>query len=89
MALSPLPHFTSTAVRNCPQSKTPSPATCHLGVEANVLLQCKKCTLMSTQAVLLARPALHRNVRAMGSFLRQAHNSTRSRGPSVTRLAYW
>ena len=48
-----------------------------------------KCQLFTTTAGLLARPGITRTTRAFGSLLRQARNTTRRRGTSVTQLSYW
>jgi hypothetical protein len=40
-------------------------------------------------SVVLVRPRLSRALAAWGSFLRQAHNTTRARGSALSRLSYW
>lgn len=99
MALSPLSHFTSAKISNGPPKFTGDhddtadahatssapPAPSHgISVDANSLLRCKHCRLFPNKAVLLARPALHRSARALGSVLRQEYNTTRTRGRGVT-----
>jgi hypothetical protein len=45
--------------------------------------------MFRTEALLMARPALQRTIRAFGSFLRQYHGTTRNRGSGVTELSAW
>jgi hypothetical protein len=88
MVISPLSHFSTNKVVNCPPGKTPPPASeCTLGVSSatrNV-----RTLMWETKGLMLARPALTRSIRAFGSVARQVHNTTRNRGPGVTKLSYW
>jgi len=51
--------------------------------------QCHKCALYESSSLLLARPSLQRSIRAFGAMVRQAHNTTRLRGPGVNQLSQW
>ena len=91
MVISPLSHFSSNFVVNCPAGKGPpsDPSKCTLGVNAVMNPKCKQCYLFPTQSLMLARPALQRCLRAFSSAVRQAHNTSRNRGPGVSVLSYW
>ena len=87
LALSPISHFSSQGVINCPPvdkelpkgSKAP-PESCSLGVSAAINTGCKaKCLLFETQSALLARPGITRTTRAFGATFRRFHSTTRSR----------
>jgi hypothetical protein len=88
MVISPLSHFSSNKVVNCARGKTLPPASqCTLGVSPatnNI-----RTLMWETKGLMLARPALTRSIRAFGSVARQVHNTTRNRGPGVTKLSYW
>lgn len=90
MVLSALSHFTSNQVVNCPSTRghTNDSSLCALGVSGAVG-QCKRCARYSTSALMLARPSLQRSIRAFGSAVRQAHNTTRLRGSGVNQLSAW
>ncbi len=94
MVLSPLSHFSSNQVVNCPPHNPKSgPADislCALGVDASA--ECGSsahCQFFETEALVMARPGLTRATRAFSSILRQNHNTTRNRGPAVKQLSYW
>jgi len=89
MLLSPLSHFGTNRVVNCPHSKTPDPSTCTLGVDAAAGPAGLDSGLFQTAAVMFGRPGLVRATRAFGSIARQYHATHRSRGPGVSQLSYW
>ena len=94
MALSPLTHFSSNSVVNCPphgKGAVPDTALCGLGVDASARCGTKgnHCVLFETAALVMARPGLTRATRAFGSILRRKHNTKRNRGPGVNELSYW
>lgn len=88
MALSPLDHFATSRVVNCPThgKNKPDPRVCTLGVDAS---STRLAPGGSTSALLIARPGLVRLTRAFGSLARQFHNTARNRGPGVGLLSYW
>lgn len=94
MVLSPLSHFSSNQVVNCPPHNPklgpPDISLCALGVDASA--ECGRsthCQFFETEALVMARPGLTRATRAFGSILRLNHNTTRNRGPAVKELSYW
>jgi hypothetical protein len=94
MVLSPLSHFSSNQVVNCPPHNPklgpPDISLCALGVDASA--ECGRsahCQFFETEALVMARPGLTRTTRAFSSILRQNHNTTRNRGPAVEQLSYW
>ena len=93
MVLSPISHFTTQQVVNCPRSKTVPPFDrCALGVSADqgaCGARGTRCWLFNTSSVVLARAGLTRATRAFGALLRRSHGTTRMRGPGVTQLSYW
>jgi hypothetical protein len=94
MVLSPLSHFSSNMVVNCPphnpKQGPPDISLCALGVDASAGCgRSPHCQLFETEALVMARPGLTRATRAFSSMLRQNHNTTRNRGTAVNELSYW
>jgi hypothetical protein len=87
LALSPVSHFSSQGIINCPPvdkelpkgSKAPA-ESCSLGVSAAINSGCReKCLMFQTQSILLARPGITRTTRAFGASFRRFHSTTRAR----------
>jgi hypothetical protein len=85
-------HFTThtwgASVLDSGSSPSPAPTNEFILTDSVVGMNTvPKGTVLTT--VMLARPRLARALAAWGSFLRQAHNTTRSRGSALSRLSYW